>query len=239
MRPDADDLDLELRDLLAAAAPGVKAPLSSRERVAESLARSIATLAPSPNGPRASEVVRSPKSLAAARLFRPIAVAFLAGAAAGAAGYRALDGSMPARIVYVETPIAADARPTPAPPATRESAPAPEAPAPTPSPNEAPRSASKRASSASSRLDAERKLLDPARRALAAGRSDDALEAVADHAREFPDGLLVEEREALAVNALVLASRHAEARERADRFVRRFPQSMLRESVEAAISTIR
>jgi hypothetical protein len=82
-------------------------------------------------------------------------------------------------------------------------------------------------------------LLDKARRALGAGRSEDVLQAIGEHELQFPRGALVEEREALAVNALVLSHRPDEARDRADRFIRRFPASMLRPSVEAAIAAIR
>ena len=54
----------------------------------------------------------------------------------------------------------------------------------------------------------------------------------------FPGGVLVEEREALAVNALVALTRYDEARERADSFLRHYPNSLLRASVQSALAAI-
>ncbi|MDD9941604.1 MAG: hypothetical protein OXU20_11230 [Myxococcales bacterium] len=54
-------------------------------------------------------------------------------------------------------------------------------------------------------------------------------------AREFPDGLLVEERRALIVIALARSGRRAEAARRARAFLARYPDSPMREQVEAAL----
>ena len=60
-------------------------------------------------------------------------------------------------------------------------------------------------------------LLDLARRKLSEGEPRAALETLGKHTRRFPHGKLVEERDALLVNALVLAGEFAGARE--DRLV--------------------
>ncbi len=84
-------------------------------------------------------------------------------------------------------------------------------------------------------LGAERSLLDIARGALARGEGAEALAAVDRHGREYPDGALVEEREALAVKALVALGRRDEARARAQRFEQRFPNGLMLRAVKGAI----
>jgi hypothetical protein len=53
-----------------------------------------------------------------------------------------------------------------------------------------------------------------------------ALRAVARHIRLFPHGVLVQERELVALEALVRLGRGAEARARAATFLRLYPESM-------------
>ena len=84
-------------------------------------------------------------------------------------------------------------------------------------------------------LGAERGLLDVARGALARGEAAEALTAVDRHAREYPDGALVEEREALAIKSLVALGRRDEARARAQRFEQRFPNGLLLRTVKGAV----
>jgi len=84
----------------------------------------------------------------------------------------------------------------------------------------------------------ERALLENARRALGAGEPEVCLFELGKHARAFPTGRLAEEREALAINALVGVGRYTEARQKADLFARRYRHSFLAPSVEAAISAI-
>jgi hypothetical protein len=67
-------------------------------------------------------------------------------------------------------------------------------------------------------------LLDAARRALA-GRPGRALELARRHGRRFSDGLLVQERELIAIEALLKLGRDHAARERARRFRSRFGDS--------------
>jgi hypothetical protein len=84
-------------------------------------------------------------------------------------------------------------------------------------------------------LTRERALVETARSAVARGDGSAALQATSEHARTFPNGRLVEEREALAVQALVLAGRRDEARARAERFRQRYPNGLFLPVVDAAI----
>lgn len=124
-------------------------------------------------------------------------------------------------------------------PTVRVSAPAPgpSAPAPptAPSPPNAQVSASGAPSAAhDADLAAERALVDRARTALTRGQATAALEALDAHAKSFPRGRLAEEREALAVDALVRAGRAAEAASRADRFRTAWPNSVFGGLVDTA-----
>jgi len=83
-------------------------------------------------------------------------------------------------------------------------------------------------------LEAERALLDVARTALGRGDGANALTACEGHARRFPRGALGEEREAIAVQALVLEQRGEDARLRAERFRKAYPRSILLPAVLAA-----
>ncbi|HEY7376932.1 MAG TPA: outer membrane protein assembly factor BamD, partial [Polyangia bacterium] len=74
--------------------------------------------------------------------------------------------------------------------------------------------------------------------ALARGAPGDAIAALEQHARRFPDGQLAEEREALWIQALVTAGDAASARARAERFRRRFPGGIQQEAVSAALEKI-
>lgn len=84
----------------------------------------------------------------------------------------------------------------------------------------------------------ERALVDTARTALARGRAADALTAIAEHAKRFPHGRLVEEREALAVQSLALAGDRAGALERSRRFHRAYPNSIFGAAVDRATSSL-
>lgn len=88
-----------------------------------------------------------------------------------------------------------------------------------------------------SRVAEERADLDVARAALARGRVEACLEALDRHARTYGEGQLAEEREVLAVQALVSAGRKAEAAERARRFQKKYPTSLFGPAVSQAIST--
>lgn len=86
-------------------------------------------------------------------------------------------------------------------------------------------------------LGAERGLLDVARSAMARGEAAEALAAVDRHGRDYRDGALVEEREALGIKALLALGRRDEARARAARFEKRFPDSLPLRAVRGAVGT--
>jgi len=94
------------------------------------------------------------------------------------------------------------------------------------------------ASPASSQLNAERRVLDLARSALVAEDPNEALRRVGDHLAHFPNGFLSEEREAVAIQALVKARRYDEARARARLFRLRSPDSLFASAVDSALNAI-
>ena len=84
----------------------------------------------------------------------------------------------------------------------------------------------------------ERALLDQARNALAQHDGPGALRLTDDHARRFARPQLGEEREAIAIQALVLSGRYVDARDRATRFEASSPDSLFRPVVEASLASI-
>jgi len=82
--------------------------------------------------------------------------------------------------------------------------------------------------------DSELALLRAARAALAADPAG-ALRLTDRHAQRFPAGVLREEREVIAIEALARAGRQADARARADRFAASFPSSVHGERVTRAV----
>jgi TolA-binding protein len=241
----ADRLDADVAELLRAAAPYPDAPVDVRARVEKALAMRIAeTLASaSTEGSNAGTADATPKSTGlaslAAKPMRTIAATFLVGVAAGA-GLHAAIRAPRERVIYVEkaTPwpqatVPVENPGNPAPEGTL--APTVEAPQPIRRPSAAP---AKSAGPEASDLGPEQALLDVARRALGEGRSAEALVPLDRHARRYPKGILAEEREALAINVLVTLRRYDEARVRSARFLRQYPDSLLRTSVEAAVAAI-
>ncbi len=81
----------------------------------------------------------------------------------------------------------------------------------------------------------ETRLLDRARSLL---RNDAAaaLELAREHERRFPRGLLVQEREVIAIDALLRTGRRPYAHQRAARFRERFPTSALGHRVDTLFS---
>jgi hypothetical protein len=78
-------------------------------------------------------------------------------------------------------------------------------------------------------------LMERAHRAMRGGDARSALTLVGEHEKVWADGLLVQEREVIAIEALVKLGRDAQARERAQRFHRKFPTSSHRLRVEAIL----
>ena len=83
----------------------------------------------------------------------------------------------------------------------------------------------------------ENALVSRAQAALARGRTSEALAATSEHQRRFPRGEFVEEREALAIQALARSGNLPAAMARAERFRARYPRSMLLRAVNAAVGS--
>jgi hypothetical protein len=222
-----EPLDAETRELLLAEKAPSGAPAHRRDRVLAKLQASIASPGGVGESPRPDVGIAT---RAAAGKVTSMAVVFVVGGLAGAAVDRWLVPPLPPRIVYV--PVASPTAPEP----HRDTI---EIPPEMPS-TRPPAAASRAAGtpSAESDLGAERALLDRARAAFAAADYAAALTAVASHAKRFPGGHLQEEREALAVKALVGAGRYDEAKARGARFRTRFPNSFLAPTIDEALRTI-
>lgn len=83
---------------------------------------------------------------------------------------------------------------------------------------------------------AEIAMLEKARAAITKGAFAAALSPLGEHARQFPAGHLVEEREALRIRALVGLGKGNEARRAAAAFRRRFPQSIMLPRIDELVA---
>ncbi len=229
-------LDPELDALLDAercAIPTV-APASVLDRLWSRVERSAAS--GGPNGGR-SGVGRNGLASHAAAI---AGLAFVAGVTTGAGLYAALHSAPPERVVFVDRPVlSVPSRAEGASmAATSETASDTALFAPAVSAPRASVSHSVPAPSASSSLSAERALLDNARTALAHGDSARAVALTDEHARQFARPSLAEEREAIAVQALVLQGRYVDARARAARFRAAYPNSLFLPAVDSSVASI-
>jgi hypothetical protein len=225
-----EPLDEELHDLLAAERDRPDLPDPARARIAGRLAATLGPLGSVGSGIRPT----APQPAAAAPastsiIGAPLGLGLLAGGVVAAL----IATRAPAPAPSVEAPPAAIASVSAAVSAVL-AAPPPAASAAVAPPPSARPSASARDES----LAAERAVLDRAQRAVAAGRSDEALAEVARHAAEFPRGRLSEEREGLWIQALLAAGRADEARARAARFKRAHPRSLLLPALESTLGPI-
>ena len=84
---------------------------------------------------------------------------------------------------------------------------------------------------------AEARLVGVAREALQRGDAGRALSVLEDAQRRFPNGILLQEREALSISALAALGRKTEAAARAGAFLRVFPNSPHADRVRAAEQT--
>jgi len=84
--------------------------------------------------------------------------------------------------------------------------------------------------------EAEVKLVQRAQDALRSSRPAEALALCNDHAKRFPNGMVTQECEVIAVEALVKTGRKDEARKRADRFKARFPGSAAIRRLDVLVS---
>lgn len=145
---------------------------------------------------------------------------------------------LPAPVILVPTP--APTPPAPTPPAPTPPAPAVVATPVVDRPVVVKRSAPSGidagvAPLAENSLEQERRLLEPARTALARGLTPQALDLLQRHEQQFPTGVLAEERDALWVQTLSVAGQTDAARVRAARFRSSYPDSLFLPIVERAL----
>jgi hypothetical protein len=227
--PEIPPLEGDVSALLARGADVEPAPAGAKTRVLE---RVEAAMGPFGGGGNAAQVKSAPASAPVSsgwlRTLLPMAASFAVGSGITAAAMQ-----RPTLVVAAPMascpPVPAAAPPVvtaePLRPATVPPVPAPPLPAAASQPPPVPED----------QLTAERRLLDVARRALEAEEPDRALNAVAQHERRFPAGVLVQERETMAIRALLAQGRVADARTRAERFHDRFPDSLLWPTIEGAL----
>jgi hypothetical protein len=241
------------RDDLAPLAPDVERLLDRGRHYLEGPAPDAAArlrarvLAPlpvggGPTGAAGGAATAAASSGAAALLAKPLVLAvttFVLGAGAGALLHARLGGAPPPlpapAAPLAAAPAAPESQPVAAPvasPSCSSAASAPSPPCNCPAPRAAPPSTQTRDAD----LAAERALLETARTALDRRDLGQALAIVESHARTYPRGRLVEEREALAVQALLLDARYDQVRRRGAAFLKRYPRSLFGPAVEEALT---
>src|SRR6478752_2258793 len=236
-------------EALRALGTGGEAPVESKQRVRAGLiaslgAAAVTMTAASVAAPRLAASSSAPGSLIGGLTnAKALVIAggiWLVGGATGAALYGALHAPE-VRVVYVDRPVlshvAAASAPTPI---AMGSASPPNTTTPSPALGSATALGSKRAAHAlpisSSDLARERALLDLARESAAHGEPARVLRQTELHRAQFPQGKLSEEREALAIRALLSLGRADEARDRARAFQLTHPNSMLLPVIDSALS---
>lgn len=241
---DLGPMDDDLRALLRAER-SVAAPAKALDRSWDRIAASIAVggggggggggnSGPNPTGD-AARALATPTS----RLLSIALASFVAGGISGAGLYASLSSNPPSpapAVIRVEatsvtptvavtsTPAASvvnEVAPVPPPPSAIAARAGPRVPAPAPD-----------------QLEQERADLDQARTSLSQGDAVTALAAVARHERSFSHPQLAEEREAIAVQALVLEHSYDEARARAARFHTTWPNSLFAPAIDASVGSI-
>jgi hypothetical protein len=176
-----------------------------------------------------------------------VAVALPAGIAIGASGHAWYAHQQPprepvAQVAAARLPAALESKPAAAPIAAAPSAVQPAEPV-TSAASSAPPPAGVRSSAKAARwsfrpLNRELSLLEKARTLLSEGKTEATLALIAQHQQRYPRSTLDQERRALHIKALIAANRTIEARKRAITFVRSYPNSTLRSSVEKSVASI-
>lgn len=248
MSDDVPPVDPDLEPLFRGERARSAAPAGSKERV---LSRVLSAL-PSTDGgggddgagdhghggDGAREAVRTVRLGAAGAKLVPIVAAFLIG---GATGGAIVATSMPSRVAYVDRPATDSASPSRAPVASASSSvsiPTMTMPLGSSASSTPPSPVPGGTVSPDLALAREREILDVARTALGRGDGVHALDAVERHTREFPRGQMIEEREAIAVQALAKLGRADAAATRGERFRKLYPTSVLVPVIDAALSLV-
>jgi hypothetical protein len=217
--------------------PSAVSALLDAERVANQpppdavradLARRLGSLPPKSSPPPTPSGAVGPAAVAKA-----VALVILGGIAGSAITLAVRPAPKPsATQVVVEPPAVDTGAPVAAAPQPSSSDLAAPASAPPPAPPPSPPPA---VATSDRALAHERALIETARAAVLRRDGVAALLAASDHQRQFPNGRLAEEREALAIQGLMLAGRADEADARAQQFRRRYPNGLLLPVVEAAV----
>jgi|SRR6185369_6458925 len=232
-------------EALRALGTGGEAPPEAKQRVEAALTASLAAAAAATvvsSAARSAGLASTPPAtsplilgLTSAKVLAVAGGIWLMGGATGAALYGALH-TQEVRVVYVDRPVLSSN--VPAPPA----APPPIVPASAAS-TAMPAVAETRgrhalpaAAAQGSELARERALLDLARAAAARGEPALVLEQTERHRAQFPRAKLGEEREALAIRALLSLGRADQARARAAAFHLAYPNSLLTPAIDSALS---
>ncbi|MBK7857030.1 MAG: hypothetical protein IPJ65_00140 [Archangiaceae bacterium] len=259
MRPDElEPMSDAMSDLLEAERPLDHVPAATRAQLFTRVTASVAALTAAGAAAGAASSVASSGTTAAAATGKAVI-----GGAAGSGTTAAIGGTLATKVIIAAVAftvgggvgatvhaVVVPRSPPPAPIVVRvepqrpvEAAPVEPAPTvPVPEPVAAPGKAPAPQVTPSplrprdGTLEAERTLVEQARAALARHESGPALEALAQHEREFPQGQLTEERMALQVLALVEHDERAAAAARAVKFRARYPHSLLQPAVDAALA---
>lgn len=246
--PERGELPEDIRDLLRGEQQELAPPADARDAVLDRVFASVG-LAPAPHTTPPPPTVGAATATAAAAsntLISWVAGALVTAAALG--GGAMLYGSRRADTIAPTTPRRVEA-PTPAPQHAppQQLAEAPRAVARTASsdasvstaatvsagdPSSQRRRPTTQAVESPEDLAEEQQLLSAAQRALTQRDTSAALAAVRAHSRRFARGALAEERDALEIRALLLGEREHEARVLAERFRRRYPDSVFIATIE-------
>jgi hypothetical protein len=226
-----EPLDPELKALLEAER-GALPVAASLERVWSRLA----VLPPGGGSGGGGSTPHAPSWLASHALGAAMAT-FVAGAIVGAGAHAMLQKPPPERIVYVDRPTPLAASPSPS-SVTSSWAVATASPSASAAPLAHASVRAAPSASSTSSLSDERALLDRVRSELAENDPANALNLVDEHTRRFPKAQLAEEREVLAVQALVALGRYDEARTRAAKLRAASPNSLLLPAIDATLGSI-
>ena len=219
----------------------IEAPSGAEERVWQALAGAIAVAAAAPVTAAATQGSGRASAPAKAGVSAGKLVALLA-ALATAATMVAMGFMFVGRTRDARPPVGPPSAPTPSHQGDPAAAPASTAPTPAveaapgaPAPDRAPHTPRGRHDVAPSAATRERetRLLDEARGAMHRGDAATALRRLDEHRRLFPTGDLEEDRELLAIEALLVAKQDAAAAARAAAFLRRHPESTRLDEIRA------
>jgi len=253
---DREKLPGDLADLLSEGRPGVQVPDAERQSLLASLGPMMGPFGPAGGSPPAGEPPAPPSAQSASTgapstapthslqaLLGSKVAAWIGGMIVGSAVTVAAQsmGPVPPSTEAVALPSSTSV-PLPAEPSPSSSTAQPEPTALSPeilplvSASTVRTAPSSGPESRDQSLRAERELLDVARTAVARGDGKSALSVLQQHANRFPKGRLAEEREALRIQALLLAGRGEEAKARASEFEQEHPDSLMLPGIAPALS---